>query len=260
MNKNKTRAKLAAGGTVSGMALQMIRSAEIPRILAAAGFDYIFIDTEHGGFNPESVQDIATAAREAGIPPLVRVTELKYSLVARSLDLGAQGIIFPRVEDADLLREAIAWTRFPPLGSRGFGLGAPQTGYEQLSMPEIIAHANEENLNVVQFETVKALEMSPQLLSIPGVDIAMIGPADLSISMGIPGEFDHPDLVRAIEGLMAECHRHGVVPGIHCPGVAMARQWLDRGMRLVGCGGEINLLLDRATELQTRLRQTSREE
>ena len=116
MNKNKTREKLAAGGTVSGMALQMIRSAEIPRILAAAGFDYIFIDTEHGGFNPESVQDIATAAREAGITPLVRVTELKYSLVARSLDLGAQGIIFPRVEDADLLREAITWTRFPSLG------------------------------------------------------------------------------------------------------------------------------------------------
>ena len=254
MKKNLTRTKLATGQAVTGLVLQMIRSAELARIFAAAGFDYLFIDTEHGGFNPETVQDVASAAREADITPFVRVTELKYSLVARALDLGAQGIIFPRVEDPAILREAIGWTKFPPLGTRGFGLGPPQIGYQPATMPAIIDHANAENMNIVQFETVRALERCDELLAIPGVDVGMIGPADLSISLGIPGEFKHPRLVAAIEGFRDACQRHGVVPGIHCPGVEMAREWLDRGMRLVGCGGEINLLLDRARQLQAGLR------
>ena len=253
MRKNLMKERLEAGRVVKGLALQQLRSAEIPRLLAAAGFDYLFVDMEHGGFNLETVQDVVAAASQAGITPLVRVAELSYSLVARTLDVGAQGIIFPRVEDPALLREAISWTRFPPVGSRGFGITPPQLDYQPVGMREIMAHANAETMNIVQFETGRALERSDELLSVAGVDVAMIGPADLSISLGIPGEFEHPRMVGAIESFIVACNSHGVVPGIHCRTVGLARPWLERGMRLVGSGSEITILLERAREVIAEL-------
>ena len=98
MRENRTKARLRSGELVYGCALQQYRSPEIPRLLAAVGFDYLFIDTEHGAFNLETVQDLVSASNHAGITPFVRVGEMLYSLVTRALDIGAQGIIFPRVE------------------------------------------------------------------------------------------------------------------------------------------------------------------
>ena len=123
---NHTQSRLRDGHAVFGCIFQQFRSAEIPRLLAAAGFDFVFIDCEHGGFDLETIQDVVRVSRLAGITPLVRVGELSYSLAARALDVGAQGIILPRVEEPELLREALSWMKFPPMGKRGFGLGPPQ--------------------------------------------------------------------------------------------------------------------------------------
>src|ERR1017187_5152945 len=120
MRANLTREKLAKGGAVFGCGLQVYPSAEIARTFAAAGFDYVFIDMEHGTFNLDPAPAIIRAALDTGIPPLVRVGELAYSLVARLLAGGAQGIILPRVEDPRVLEEALAWMRFPPVGKRGY--------------------------------------------------------------------------------------------------------------------------------------------
>ena len=159
MRINQTRERLARGETVYGCGLQVYRSAEIPRTFAAAGFDYVFIDMEHGAFDLETVQDMIAAANAAGITPIVRVAELLYSLAARLLDSGAQGIILPRVEDPRLLEEALSWLRFPPQGKRGFGVNATMIDYETRSFPEIIEHQNRNTLAVVQFETTTASAM-----------------------------------------------------------------------------------------------------
>src|ERR1035438_10039647 len=130
MRINQTTEPPSRGETVYGCGLQVYRSAEIPRTFAAAGFDYVFIDMEHGAFDLETVQDMIRASVEAGIPPIVRVAELRYSLLARLLDAGAQGIILPRVEDQRLLAEALSWLRFPPRGKRGFGVNGTMIDYE----------------------------------------------------------------------------------------------------------------------------------
>ena len=122
----------------------------------------------------------------------MRVGEVQYTLCARLLDQGAQGIILPRVEDPKVLEQALSWLRFPPLGVRGFGINPTMVDYETRSMPEIIEHQNRETLSVVQFETVRAVERADELLSLKGLDVMMIGPADLSIALGIPGQFDQP--------------------------------------------------------------------
>jgi len=254
MRTNKTRERLSKGETAFGCGLQCYRSPEVARAFAAAGFDYVFIDMEHGSYNLETVHDMITASLETGITPIVRVAELLYSLVARLLDSGAQGIVLPRVEDPRLLAEALSWMRFPPEGKRGYGVNPTMIGYEPRSFSEIIEHQNRNTLAVVQFETKTAMERADELLSVKGVDIAMVGPADLSISLGVPGETDHPLLVETVERLMEKCRRHNVVPGIQTRGVAMAKVWAERGMRFVGAGGEHGLLLEKAREAVAQLR------
>ncbi len=252
---NQTRERLARGETVFGCGLQVYRSAEIPRAFAAAGFDYVFIDMEHGAYDLETVQDMIAACNMAGITPIVRVAELLYSLVARLLDAGALGIILPRVEDPKLLAEAMSWMRFPPVGKRGYGVNPTMVSYEGHTFAEIIEHQNRNTVSVVQFETRVAMERADDLLSVPGVDIAMVGPADLSISLGVPGDFDNPLMISTIGALIEKCNRHGVVPGIQTRSVAMAKAWAERGMRFVGAGAEHGLLLEKAREAVSQLNQ-----
>jgi 2-dehydro-3-deoxyglucarate aldolase/4-hydroxy-2-oxoheptanedioate aldolase len=225
-----------------------LRSAEYPKLLAAAGFQWAFIDTEHGGFDLETVQDICRVSQLAGLCPIVRVADLQYALVARSLDCGAQGIIFPRMEDPRLLEEALSWTKFPPVGVRGFGLQPSQVDYEAISFGDTIAHLNANTLTVLQIESAKAVEMRDEILSVPGIDAVFIGPADLSISMGIPGDFQNPRLIEAIELIRETCEAKGVAPGIHTRTAALGRFWRERGMRFLGCGSDVSFLWEKASE------------
>src|SRR5580698_245309 len=133
MRTNAVKQALKAGKLQLGVNFGVLRSAEIPKLLAAAGFHWAFIDTEHGGFDLETVQDICRVSQLTGLCPIVRVADLQYALVARSLDCGAQGIIFPRIEDPRLLEEALSWAKFPPVGVRGFGLQPSQVEYEAIS-------------------------------------------------------------------------------------------------------------------------------
>lgn len=202
----------------------------------------------------ETIQDLVVASNQSGITPFVRVGEMLYSLVTRALDIGAQGVIFPRVESAALLEEAISWMKYPPHGTRGFGYMAPQLGYEQRSMPEIMDHLNAQTMIIVQFETELSIEKCDELLAVRGIDVAMLGPTDLSISLGVPGEFEHPKILKAIEVFVAACERHRVVPGIHCRDARMAVPWLQRGMRFLGCGSEHGMLLEKARDTMTEVR------
>src|SRR2546423_14518686 len=142
MRKNTVKQALAEGKLQLGTGFGQLRSPEIPRILAAAGFQWAFVDTEHGGFDLETVQDICRVSLMVGLSPIVRVADLQYSLIARSLDCGAQGIIFPRVESPELLEKAVSWTKFPPVGVRGFGLTPLHANYENAGIPEMIEHMN----------------------------------------------------------------------------------------------------------------------
>ncbi|MBI2681393.1 MAG: aldolase [Candidatus Solibacter usitatus] len=253
MKKNIVKQALLEGKVQLGTGFGQFRSPEVPRMLAAAGFQWAFVDTEHGGFDLETVQDICRVSNICGLSPIVRVGDLQYSLVARALDCGAQGVIFPRVESPDLLAKAVSWTKFPPAGIRGYGLGAWQVDYEPLKFPEIIAHANANNMVVLQIETQRALDARDELLSVKGVDTVLIGPADLSISLGVPGEFQHPKMVEAIEAVRDSCKKHGVVPGIQTRNPALARFWKDRGMLFLGCSSDAAMLYERAAELSAQI-------
>src|SRR5215207_1852309 len=246
MRQNPLKAALAAGNTQVGSILGQFRSAEIVRIYKAAGFDWVFIDTEHGGFDIETVQDVCRVASLIDLTPLVRVADVQYPLVARALDCGAEGVIFPRVESPELLERAVTWTKFPPAGTRGFGLSRMAVDYASLSMPQIMQYWNDNVMTVLQIETKRAVEAREELLAIDGVDAVIVGPADLSVSLGIPGEFEHPLLISAIESIMDTCGRRNIVPGIHVRVPKIARMWRERGIRLLSCSNDGIMLLERA--------------
>ena len=215
MRVNTVKQALREGRTQLGCSCFQLRSPDAVRALAAAGLDWVFFDAEHGAFGLETLQDLMRVAVASGLCPIVRVADLQYTLIARALDCGAQGVLLPRVESPELLEKAVSWTRFPPMGTRGFGLAAPQLDYEPVSIPEAIAHVNDNVLVVLQIETRTALERIDELLAVPNIDAVLIGPGDLSISLGVPGEFGHPQFVAAVETIRDRCDRAGIAPGMH---------------------------------------------
>ena len=253
MRINTIKKALAEGKMQLGTSFWQFRSPEIPRLLVAAGFQWAFIDTEHGGFDIGTVQDLCRSSVMAGLCPIVRVTDLQYALVARAFDCGGQGVIFPRVESPELLEKAVSWTKFPPVGVRGYGLSGPLVDYEAASFPQVIEHMNANTMVVLQIETQRAVDARDELLSVRGIDAVMIGPADLSISLGVPGEFQHPKMVAAMEAVRDSCIAHGVAPGTQTRSPQLACFWRDRGMRFLGCGNELGFMLERASEVAKQI-------
>jgi len=254
MRINSVKSSLKAGKLQVGCGFQQIRSVEVARILAAAGFDWTFLDGEHGGFGIETLQDLCRTSAMAGMSPIVRVAAMQYALVARALDCGAQGVIFPRVESPELLATAVSWTKFPPLGVRGFGLAATHVEYERATIPQVLAHQNEHTMVVLQIETKLAVDRRDELLSVPGIDAVLIGPVDLSLSLGVPGDFENPKMIQAMEQVRDSCLAHGVAPGAQLRTLALAKFWKDRGMIFLGSGSETGFLFEKASEVVVALK------
>ncbi len=249
LRKNLVKEALKQGKCQYGTGFGQLRSPEVLKLLAAAGFHWAFIDTEHGGFDLETVQDLCRIAPYVGFTPLVRVADLQYALVARALDVGAHGVIFPRVESPELLQQAISWTKFPPAGVRGYGLTPVNYDYAAVTIPQAIEHYNAETLVVLQIETVAAIENMDALLDVPGVDVVMIGPADLSVALGIPGEFQNPKFIAACEQVRDACLKRGIAPGTHNRSLELMQFWKEKGMLFIGCGNETAMLFERASQI-----------
>lgn len=244
---NRLRERLAAGRTVVGTMLVEIRQPGIMTMLANAGFDFVLIDNEHGPFGVETIADLSRAARDAGVTPIVRIPELTYAHVCQSLDGGAQGIMLPRVTGPEQVAECVRFMKYPPEGRRGAVLGRGHTWFKGGPLAEVLAGMNRETFLIVQVETVEAVERIDELLAVPGVDAALVGPTDLSLSLGIPGQNDHPKLVAAIEKTLAACARHKVVPAIHTNDTQMTAAWARKGMRLVSISSEVGHLVSGAS-------------
>ena len=249
MQPNHLLAALRRGEVQYGCGFGTLRSGEFLRILAATGFQWCFVDGEHGSFSQETIADLCQIGAWVGLAPLVRVGELQYTLVARALDAGPAGVVFPRVEDPETLARAISWTKFPPIGIRGYGISPVNLDYQTHSFNDVIAHMNANTMVVMQIETQRALDAREELLSVPGIDAVMIGPADLSISLGVPGEFQHPKMIAAMEAVRDTCDRRGIAPGTQTRSAPQAKFWRDRGMRFLGCSNDTSMLYDRASEL-----------
>jgi len=254
LKENTVKRALKRGEVALGSMISGVRSPQIARMFGAAGWDFFVIDTEHGPFDMETVADLCTVVRAEDVVPLVRVPDKDYHHLARPLDNGALGLVCPRVETREQVEHIIRSTKYYPLGQRGASISGIHTAYVGVEHDEYMEWANAETLVVIQIETKCAVDNIEELVSVEGVDATWIGPFDLSQTLGIPGQFRHPQMAECYERVIEACNQHGVAPGIHFHEMEPMKEWIERGMRLVTFKTDINFLMTAAREATTALR------
>ena len=242
MRNNHLRAILSEGKSAYGTMIQELKSTVVPIILANAGYDFAFIDMEHGPFTLESATELIRVLRLSGLTALVRVPDGQYHLIARVLDAGAEGVMVPRVETRAQVEHIVACSKYPPQGKRGAAITKGHNDFEKADLYEFTRTMNRENLVILQIERKEAIEDIDGLLSVPGVDGAIMGPKDLALSMGRPEDFDDPETQAAIQKVVSACLERGLFAGLHTPNIAALRAWERKGMRLLTWSSDIDLL------------------
>lgn len=242
--RNLVKEKLEAGGLVPGVSIGAAHKVDIARAMRTAGFDWLFIDMEHSAIDIAGAANLSVAAQDAGITPLVRVPGFEHHHATRVLDTGAQGIVVPHVDDVETARRLVQNVRYPPLGHRSIYGATPQAAFEAHPAGELTAALNRATLLVLMIESPQAVAAADDIAAVEGVDGLLIGSSDLTAEMGIPGEFDHPDLAAAYETVIAACHRHGKHPGMG--GIYSApviERFVRMGMRMILAGSEFGFMM-----------------
>jgi len=193
------------------------------------------------------VADLVRVARLTGVTPLVRVPDAEYHLLVRPFDLGAQGIMIPRVETRAQVEYIVECTRFPPLGKRGCSVDKGQNDFLPQNAWSFTEEANRENLVILQIERQKAVEDIEALLDVPGVGAALIGPNDMSLDMGLRSDDMLAALEEPIQHVLDACLARGIPCGIHIANLEWLAEWQQRGMLLLCYSTDIKFLRDGAS-------------
>jgi 2-keto-3-deoxy-L-rhamnonate aldolase RhmA len=224
--------RLRSGATLLGTILTL-PSPELAEVLADAGFDWLFLDLEHGLLDVPEAQRVLQAVGHR-CPGLIRVPACEEVWIKRALDIGPAGLIIPRVTSAAEAARAVAWAKYPPAGERGVGAARAQ-GYGY-GLREYLARANDETAVIIQIEDRRAVAEVGAILDLPGVDAAFIGPFDLSASLGVAGDLTAPPLLAAIATVEEAARARHKPVGIFYPGAEGIRQARARGHRLLVVG------------------------
>jgi 4-hydroxy-2-oxoheptanedioate aldolase len=224
-----------------------IPSATVTQAIAASGVDAVIIDLEHGAVDYGSAHAMIAATAGTDCAPLVRIAENDEAQVKRVLDLGAEGIVFPLINTADEARRAVASLRYPPRGTRGFGPFIAQSRW-QTSMPNYQSDVEDQLICCLLIETVDAVANIDAICAVEGVDFIVLAAFDLSTSLGISGQFDHPDFLAAQEKIETSATKAGVPICGNALVQAQVDAALARGYRMIG-GFDILWLRQKASEL-----------
>jgi 2-keto-3-deoxy-L-rhamnonate aldolase RhmA len=233
------RQRLAAGQTLYGTFLGL-GSGMAAEACALAGFDWLLVDLEHGGGDESTLLAQQLAADAHGVPLLVRVESTDRIRAGRVLDLGAEGVMFPRLESVADAEQAVRHLRYPRQGDRGVATYNRACGFG--THPEALATANERIVGIIQVENRLAVERVDEIAAVPGVDVLFIGPRDLSYDLGVPGDTTAPVFREAVQQVLAATERAGIAAGILAPDAETARQYADDGFRFIGVSSDATLL------------------
>ena len=236
------RKRVLTGECVYGTMIRQARDPGAPAIFAAAGFDFVFIDMEHGNYSMETVADLIRGAKSAGIATIIRVPHLETHFISRVLDAGAEGIMVPMTSTRQQAEEIVRFSKYTPLGQRGFGTQTGQTDYKPLKASEFLKEANENTLIVAQIETREAIENIEVILDVEGIDVGLIGPNDLSISMGIPDQMGSEIITKAIDKVVESAKKKGKASGIHIGNIEALKKWRTKGMTVLAYSTDIGFM------------------
>jgi len=226
---------------------------EIAEILSKVGFDWLFLDAEHAPFDALSLQRMIQAAGET--PCLVRLEASQEVPIKKALDVGAVGVIAPMVNTAEQAAQVVSWSRYSPLGTRGVGLSRAH-GYG-LSFSEYMETANDSVAVIVQAEHIHAVGNIEEIVQVEGIDGVLIGPYDLSASLGLLGQIEHPDVVAAVDQVTAVCQQAGVPLGVFGVSATAVQPYIKKGYTLITTGVDTLLLSSAANRLLEKVRSVT---
>jgi 2-keto-3-deoxy-L-rhamnonate aldolase RhmA len=242
MSGNRLGRILRDGGYAVGTMIFECNTPGIARLLDATGIDFAVFDMEHSGIEIGDVRALMSWSRAAAFTPIVRVPSPDYHFLARVHDMGARGVMVPMVGSAAQAEAIVRACKYPPEGARGAAFGVAHDDFRSGSMAVTMESANRENLIIAQIETAQGVEHVGEIAAVPGIDVLWIGHADLSLSLGIPGQFDHPRFVEAVETVTAAAGARKRPLGVMVSDPDGGRFWIERGFRVICYSGDIWLL------------------
>ncbi len=234
------RRKVLAGECVYGTMIRLARDPGAPAIFSAAGYDFVFIDMEHGCYNMETAADLIRGAKSVGIGTIIRVPRLETFFISRVLDAGAEGIMVPMTSTKEDAETIARFSKYTPIGLRGMGGTIGMNDYIPGKAADYMKEANENTLIVAQIETRAAIDNIDAILSVEGIDVGLIGPNDLSISLGVPDQLNSETVLKAIDRVVEAAKKRGKASGIHIGSVEAIRKWRTKGMTVLACSTDIN--------------------
>ncbi len=248
--------RLQNGEAVHGCWLNM-GSAVSAEIISGAGFDWLLIDLEHGFQSESGMLPQMQAMHRSGTVPLVRVESNRLQRIQKALDTGAMGLMFPRLYEVQQVKQAVAGLRYPPEGNRGIAkmIRASQYGNDFDGYFE----STRDLLGIVQIETLELLDKVEEVAAIDGVDVLFAGPADLSMALGIFGQWEHPDFTGAVKRISSAATKHGKAAGALFMDPSQYAFYFEKGYRFIGCGSDMVFLNEGARSVAGRMQELYRE-
>lgn len=239
MRDNTTKRTMLSGGLALGVSLT-VADPFVAEVVGNAGFDFVLIDAEHSPIAIDQLQMMLIALRSSQSTALVRPAANDSTLIKQILDLGAEGLVVPEVDDAASCTAAVAAARYPPLGRRGFG--PRRAARLEGGRPAYLARADKEVAVLVMIESAAAVAGIDTILKTPGLDGIMVGPADLAVTMGHLSDLNHPDVRDAIVSVRGACRRHAVPFGIFAASEQAAREWAGAGANFMTIGADMQFV------------------
>ena len=254
MKKNNLKEAIKEGKIVLGPFMKFTDPAAV-EIMGFAGFDFVIIDAEHGPISTESAQNMIRAAESVNITPVIRVGNNDEALILRALDIGAQGIEIPQVNSKSDAMRAVKSVKYSPQGERGVCRYVRTANYSSMDKFKYFKYANKETMIIAHIEGVEGINNLDKILSVPGIDIIFIGPYDLSQSLGIPGEVNHPLVTEKMKEVVSKCKENKIAVGTFADDVETAKSWISLGVQYMSFSVDVGILYEVSKQIVEKLKK-----
>jgi len=255
---SEIRTRVLKGEVLYGTMIRQGRDPGVTTLVGQVGFDFVFIDMEHGPYSLETVADLIRGARSTGCAPIIRVPGIERYFISRVLDAGADGIMVPMLSTREQAERAVRYAKYAPMGKRGVGLRTGQTDYTGMKGSDLTEQANEKILVIAQIENREGIANIDEIMSVGGIDLAVMGPNDLSYNLGYQGQTDHPKVVEEIQKVVEACRRCGKHSGTHMGSLEQLLYWKAHGMTFIAYNTDTGLLYKGASDGLNSLKQGTR--
>lgn len=239
----RTKERLHAGELVLAAGLGRIANRNMYQMISLhGGYDVLWFDFEHCGLTVEDLEVGTLAARSRGLETFVRIPPTDYALVTRCMEAGGGGVMAAQISTAEQAEQFVRWSKFYPRGVRGLNSGGFDADFGMVPLAKYCEQANRDSFIAIQIETLGAVEEADGIAAIDGVDVLFVGPADLSQSLGVTGEFFHPKCLAAIDRVAAACKKHGKNWAAVCVNLEHADMLVSKGCKMLSPASDVKIV------------------